>query len=71
MRRVYAPEDAYSDDILPSCASICAYYLVLALRSALTSQNAGFPLLTARASEHGKTFTAYSKPSCAVLAGKC
>lgn len=49
-----------SDDILP--ASICEYYFILVL-SALTSQTAGFPLQTARASEHGKTFTAYSKHS--------
>lgn len=60
----------YSDDILPSYASICEHYLMLTLHSALTSQNAGFPLLTARASEHGKTFTAYSKHSCGELAGK-
>lgn len=62
---------AYSDDILPSYASLCEYYLILALHSTLTSQNAGFPRLTARASEHGETFTACSKHSCAALAGKC
>lgn len=54
---------AYSNDIFPSYASNCEYYLIIALHSALTSSTAGFPLLPARASEHGKTCTAYSKPS--------
>ena len=62
---------ACSDDILPPYASVRENYLILAPRSALTSQTAGFPLLTAERPSMGEHLQPTVSTLVAVLAGKC